>query len=117
VAPSFFKSVQEEPWDKFSHRLDRAIQSASGEFRRVHNRRVALGSPVRVTEGGADLIRLPVEVRGGTPEYAVAYINIQDVNRVDERRVQEVANEAVRQAAAHPDTPPPKPGDVQLSYP
>jgi hypothetical protein len=118
MALSIFKSTDEVPWDRFSNRLARILRSESGGFTRRHHRTVALGSPVKITEAGSDLIRIPLEVRGGPREYAIAYLHVRHMdNKLDERRLQSIVEEAIRAADAHPASPPADPGALVLTYP
>ncbi len=118
MALSIFKSRDEEPWDRFCRRMDRALQSASADFSRRHERWLRLGSPVKVAAEGGDVIRAPIEVRGGRREYAIAYLHVkQPDGRVDERRLDAIAREATQAAEPYATEPPAKPGEVVLSYP
>ena len=118
MALSLFKSPQEEPWERFSRAMDRALKSASADFSRRFNRTVRLGSPVKLAEAGADVIRVPVEVRGGPRQYAVAHIHIKDIDKKpDGGRIQALAREAVRAAEPYGEAPPAKPGETVLTYP
>jgi hypothetical protein len=118
MALSIFKSPNEEPWDRFSHRMNRALDSASVELKNRHQRRLQLGSPVKMPGEAADVIRVPIEMRGGTREYAVAYLDINDLRgNPDQRRLETIAREAVQAALPYAHTPPEKPGDVLLTYP
>ena len=118
MALSIFKSPDEEPWDRFCNRMERALAAASGEFRRRHDRQIALGSPVKLAEAGEDVIRAPIEVRGGPREYSVAYLHVKNVEgRLDERRLASIAQEAVRAAEPYAEAPPEKPGQTVLTYP
>jgi|GEM_PF-2138552 len=118
MAPPIFKSNDELPWDRFTAYFSRLLRSESGDFTRRHQRTVALGSAVKITDAGSDTIRVPVEVRGGTREYAVAYLHIRHLaDKLDRARLQSLVEEAVRVADAHPTTPPRIPGDVVLTYP
>ena len=118
MALSIFKSPDEEPWDRFSHQMNRALASASGDFQRRYNRTVRLGSPVKVAEAGGDVIRVPVEVRGGAREYSVAYLHVKEIpKRLDGSRIQAIARDAVKAAEPFGETPPAKPGETVLTYP
>lgn len=118
MALSLFKSANETPWDRFSHAMDHALTGASGEFRRQHHRRLALGSPVRIAEAGGDVVRLPIEVRGGVREYAIAYLHVVDVReKPNSARLQEIARDAVQAAEPFAESPPAKPGETVLRYP
>lgn len=118
MAFSIFKSPNEEPWDRFSHRMRRALDAASVEFRDRHQRHLALGSPVKVAADGGDLIRVPIEVRGGPSQYAIAYLHVTRMDAKDDnRRMEAVAQEAVRAAEPYAAEPPAKPGQLMISYP
>jgi hypothetical protein len=119
MALAFFKSRQEEPWDRFSHRMDRALDSASSAFKTRHNRHLRLGSPVKLPGGDADIIRVPIEVRGGLHEYAIAYLETRgnELEKADTRRMDAIAREAAQAAEPYLDRRPDKPGDVVLRYP
>lgn len=118
MALSIFKSSTEEPWDRFCHTMGRALDAASAEFRGRHNRRLALGSPVKVGEEGGDITRVPVEVRGGAREYAIAYLHVKSLaGKSDARRMAAVAQEAVRAAEPYAAEPPAKPGRLVITYP
>lgn len=118
MALPFFKSRTEETWDRFSHAMNSALADASAQFIRDHNRRIALGSPVKVAEDGGDIIRVPIEVRGGVPQYAVAYLIVKDINRpLNRERIRQIAEEAVRIAEPYATTPPKEPGAAVLTYP
>lgn len=118
MALSLFKSPTEEPWDRFSNRMNRALRAAAGDFSRRHNRSIGLGSPVRVAEPDGDVIRAPIEVRGGPREYAVAYLHVKDLGgKPDPRRIDAIARAAVQAAEPYAETPPAKPGETMLTYP
>lgn len=118
VAHALFKSISETPWDVFSQAMSKALASAGADFARRHDRTLGLGSPVKLSEAGGDIIRLPIEVRGGRREYAIAYLHIKGVERKpDAARVRALAEEAVRIAEPYALTPPEKPGQVVLNYP
>lgn len=118
MAPSFLKSKSETPWDRFSHAMNRALQSAGAEFARRHERGLALGSPVKIAEAGGDTIRVPIEVKGGPREYAVAYLHVRDAaSAPDAAKLRTLAQEAARIAEPFGATPPEKPGQAVLSYP
>jgi hypothetical protein len=120
MALSFFKSATEAPWDQFSRAMGQALAAASEEFSRQHDRQIALGSPVKIAEPGADIIRVPIEVRGGTPQYAIAYLHAKDTDirgRLDHERIRRIAGEAVAAAAPYATTPPRVPGETVLTYP
>jgi hypothetical protein len=119
MALAFFKSKQEEPWDRFSHRMDRALDSAASVFRAHHNRDLHLGSPVKLPGAESDIIRAPIEVRGGPYEYAIAYLEVadSDLEKSDARRMDTIAREAAQAAEPYLDKRPDKPGDVLFRYP
>ncbi len=118
MAFSFLKSPSEEPWDRFSHAVGRALADASGEFSRQYNRRIALGSPVKISEAHDDVIRVPIEVRGGAPEYAIAYLHAKDIGgRLNHERIRRIAGEAVSTAEPYATTPPREPGETVITYP
>lgn len=118
MALSFFKSPNEEPWDRFSHRMNRALEAASVELKQKHQRRLQLGSPVKMPGDTADLIRVPIEVRGGAPEYAIAYLEIDELGgRADQRKLETIAMDAVQAALPYAQAPPEKPGDILFRYP
>jgi hypothetical protein len=102
MALSIFKSASEAPWDRFSHRMDRALDAASVEFKSKHRRHLRLGSPVRLGGATSDIIRVPIEVHGGRHEYAIAYLEVKDLKdgSVDSRRLETIAMEAA--SAAQP---------------
>ncbi len=118
MALSIFKSPTEEPWDRFCQQMDRALRSASADFSRRHERSLRLGSPVKVPAGEEDAIRVPIEVRGGRREYAVAYLEAKRLDgKLDRRRLDTIAREAAQAAEPYATEPPAKPGDVLLTYP
>jgi hypothetical protein len=119
MAPSLFKSPQEGPWDQFSHRMDRALDSASSIFKARHNRYLRLGSPVKLPGADADLIRTPIEVRGGPYEYAIAYLeaSANQLEKSDTRRMDAIARDAAEAAEPYLEKRPDKPGDVVFRYP
>jgi hypothetical protein len=119
MALAFFKSPQEEPWDRFSHRMDRALDAASSTFKARHNRHLRLGSPVKLPGGESDVIRVPIEVRGGPYEYAIAYLETRggELGKADGRRMDAIAREAAQAAAPYLDARPEKPGEVVFRYP
>ena len=119
MALSFFKSPQEQSWDLFSHRMDRALGAASSTFRTRHGRHLALGSPVKLPGAEGDVIRMPIEVRGGPYEYAVAYVEARasDLKKGDARRLESIAREAAQAAEPYLDKRPDKPGEVVFHYP
>jgi hypothetical protein len=118
MALSIFKSPQEEPWDRFSHRMNRSLDAASVELKGRHKRRLQLGSPVKMPSDPVDLIRVPIEVRGGPREYAIAYLEIGDLrSNPDQRRLEAIAIDAARTALPYVQTPPEKPGAVLYTYP
>ena len=119
MALTIFKSKQEEPWDRFSHRMDRALDSASSAFKRRQNRYLRLGSPVKLPGGDSDIIRVPIEVRGGLHEYAIAYLEAPDgqLGKADARRMDVIAREAAQAAEPYLDRRPDKPGEVVFRYP
>ena len=71
MALSFFKSPNEEPWDRFSHRMNRALEAASVELKHKHQRRLQLGSPVKMPGDTADLIRVHQQV--DQPGFGLCY--------------------------------------------
>lgn len=118
MALKWFKSPGETPWDRFSSAFGKALRDASGEFRRAHGREVQLGSPVRMSDMPDNTVRAPIEVRGGPRSYSVAYLYIKELREdMDLRGVKAVAEAAVRAAEPYGDTPPEKPGMVDLHYP
>ena len=119
MALSIFKSKQEEPWDRFHQRMGRALESASGGFRRQRGRYLYLGSPVKLGTAEGDIIRAPIEVRGGTDEYAIAYVHARaaELGKADARRMETIAREAAQAAEPHLEQRPEKPGEVVFSYP
>ena len=119
MALALFKSRQEAPWDRFSRGMDRALDSASSAFKRRHNRHLRLGSPVKLPGGDDDIIRVPIEVRGGPYEYAIAYVEARgsDLEKADTRRMDAIAREAAQAAEPYLDKRPEKPGEVVLHYP
>jgi hypothetical protein len=118
MAPPFFKSKTETPWDNFTHAMNRALRSVGHDFLLRHNRRITLGSPVLMAETEARTVRIPVEVRGGPRQYSVAFLNVRDVDKKpNSRRIQELARELVRIAEPYATTPPAKPNQVVLTYP
>src|SRR5687767_14054868 len=118
MAFSFFKSSTEEPWDRFSRAMGRALDDAAGEFNRQYDRRIVLGSPVKISEPRADIIRVPVVVRGGTAEFAVACLHATEIGgKLDYERIRRIVDEAVAVAATHGTTPPRTPGQTVITYP
>ena len=118
MALSIFKSPDEEPWDRFCRKMDGALQAASADFSRRHERWLRLGSPVKVSDEGGDVIRAPIEVRGGRREYAIAYLHVKEGDgKVDPRRLEAIAREAAQTAEPYATEPPAKPGEVLLTYP
>jgi outer membrane lipopolysaccharide assembly protein LptE/RlpB len=117
VALSFFKAKAEEPWDRFSRTMNRALDAASVEIRNRHGRRLRLGSPVLMSDTAGDLIRTPVELRGGQHEFSVLYLEIRDLANQDSRRIDAIARQAVEAAQPYVETPPEKPGALVVSYP
>ena len=119
MALSIFKSPTETPWDRFSHRMDRALDSASSAFKARHQRHLRLGSPVKMPGGDDDIIRVPIEVRGGPYEYAIAYLEAHssDLEKSDSRRMDAIAREAAQAAEPYLDRRPEKPGEVVFRYP
>ncbi len=113
------KSDAEVPWDSFVRAMDPVLQRAARGFRIRHKRALALGSPARVSTPAGDVIRFPIEVRGGEREYAVATVFVKgELKRFyDETRLEQIAREAVEEAEKHPLTPPAKPGSLVLNYP
>jgi hypothetical protein len=117
MALSIFKSPVEEPWDRFSTKVNRALESASLELRARYQRHLRLGSPVKISEDQGDMIRVPIEVRGGTRQYAVAYLEVHNLRgQPDERRIEAIARDAALAALPYAQTPPEKPGDVVFRY-
>lgn len=118
MALSIFKSPQEEPWDRFSHRMNRTLDAASVELKGRHQRRLQLGSPVKMPADPVDLIRVPIEVRGGAREYAIAYLDISELRGTpDQRRLEAIAMDAAQAALPYVQAPPEKPGDLLYTYP
>jgi hypothetical protein len=117
VALSIFKAKAEEPWDRFSHAMNRALDAASVELRNRHGRQLRLGSPVLMSDATGDLIRAPVELRGGQREFSVLYLEIRDPGKTDGRRMEAIARQAVEAAQPYVETPPDKPGAIVVSYP
>ncbi|MGE0538641.1 MAG: hypothetical protein AB7R89_00475 [Dehalococcoidia bacterium] len=118
MALSFFKSPNEEPWDQFSHRMNRALEAASVELKQKHQRRLQLGSPVKMPGDPADVVRVPIEVRGGAHQYAIAYLDIDALGgRTDQRKLEAIAMDAVQAALPYAQTPPAKPGSILFRYP
>jgi hypothetical protein len=113
------KSDVEIPWDSFVRSMEPILKRVSRGFRQRHHRTLALGSPARVSTDRGDVIRLPIEVRGGEREYAVATVLItSELKRFyDETRLEQIAREAVAAAEEHPTEPPAKPGRLVLEYP
>lgn len=113
------KSDVEIPWDSFVRAMEPVLRRVSRGFRHRYRRTLALGSPARVGTDRGEAIRVPIEVRGGDREYAVAtlYINGGLKRFYDENRLEQIAQEAVAAAQQHPTEPPPKPGQLVLTYP
>src|SRR5215213_9630929 len=118
MAFSFLKSPTEEPWDRFARRMNRALDSASVELKGKHQRYLRLGSPVKLGDDAGDIVRAPIEVRGGNHEYAIAYLQIADVaHRPTQRRLEAIAFDAAQAAMPYAAAAPDKPADVLFSYP
>lgn len=117
MALSFFKSPDEEPWDRFSHRMNGALDAASAELKSRHQRRLQLGSAVKMPGEATDVIRVPIEVRGGAHEYAIAYLDVTEARAADQRRLEAIAADAVQAALPYAQAPPAKPGAVHFTYP
>ena len=117
MALSFFKSPNEEPWDRFSHRMNRALEAASVELKQKHQRRLQLGSAVKMPGDAADVIRVPIEVRGGAHQYAIGYLDIDELRKPDQRRLEAIAMDAMQAALPYAQTPPANPGSVLFRYP
>jgi hypothetical protein len=118
MALSFFKSPNEEPWDRFSHRMNRALEAASVELKQKHQRRLQLGSAVKMPGDTADVIRVPIEVRGGAHQYAIGYLDIDELRgRTDQRRLEAIAMDAAQAALPYAQTPPANPGSILFRYP
>jgi hypothetical protein len=113
------KSDVEIPWDSFTRTFRPVLKRASRGFRQRYGRTLDVGSPVRVAAERADLIRVPIEVRGGEREYAVATLLISGGLKVhyDEHLLEQIAKAALAAAEAHPTEPPPNPGALVLAYP
>ncbi len=113
------KSDAEVPWDSFVRAMNPVLKRAGRGFRLRHQRSLALGSPVRVNTPAGDVIRFPIEVRGGEREYAVATVMVRgELKRFyDETRLEDIAREVAAEAEKYPLTPPVKPGDLVLHYP
>lgn len=120
MALLFFKSQSEAPWDRFHQEMNRFLASAAAPFAQRHDRRLRLGSPVRVAEPGGDVIRLPVEVVGGTREYSIAYLVVKagDLNgKLNAARLRAIAEELVSAAEPYAETAPSHPGATIVRYP
>ena len=118
MAGNPFKSATETPWDSFTKEMNRTLRSVSHDLLLRHNRRIALGSPVKLAEADGDVVRMPVEVRGGPREYSVAFLHVQDVGKKpDARRMQAIAREIVSIAEPYITTPPAKPNQAVVTYP
>jgi hypothetical protein len=112
------KSVDEMPWDSFVHAMEPTLKRLSRPLRQRYGRWLALGSPVRVSTDRGEAVRFPIEVRGGDREYAVATVYVYGLARFyNEPRLEEIARAAVTAALEHPTAPPPRPGDLVLTYP
>ncbi len=113
------KSDVEIPWDSFVHTMEPILNRVSRRFRNRYKRRLTLGSPVRVSTPKGESVRFPIEVRGGDREYSVAtiYINTGLQRFYDENRLEDLAKAATAEAEKYPTEPPPKPGNLVLTYP
>jgi hypothetical protein len=113
------KSDAETPWDSFVHTMDPVLKRVARGFRQRYGRTLALGSAVRVNTDSGEVIRIPIEVRGGEREYAVATVVINGAlkRHYDEGRLEAIAKAALAAAEEHPTAPPPKPGGLVLRYP
>jgi hypothetical protein len=120
VVWSIFTSPQETPWDRFSKQMNTALRSASAQFAMKTKRRIALGSPVKISEAGGDLIRVPIEMKGGNREFSVAYLHVKspEIDGVlNNGRLNDIARAAVQASEPYVDRMPDKPIDVVLTYP
>lgn len=118
MAFAFLKSPNETPWDRFSHRMDGALHAASTELRTRYQRRLQLGSPVKLGTEQGDVVRVPIEVHGGPRAFAIAYLTVSDVSeRPDQRRLERIAMDAAAAALPYAESAPAKPGDVLYTYP
>lgn len=113
------KSDVEIPWDSFVRSMEPVLNRLSRGLRQRYDRTLALGSPARVNTDRGDVIRFPIEVRGGEREYSVAtvYINNELKRFYDEGRLEQIARQALQVAEQYPVNPPPKPGQLVLNYP
>ena len=113
------KSDVEIPWDSFVKAMEPTLRRVSRPLRQRYNRTLGLGSPTRVNSERGDAIRVPIEVRGGDREYAVAtlYINGDLKRFYDDGRLNQIARDALTVAMEHPTEPPAKPGQLVLNYP
>lgn len=113
------KSDVEIPWDSFVRTMEPVLRRSSRGFRQRYGRTIALGSPARVATEKGDIIRIPIEVRGGEREYAVATVLITgELKRFyDEHRLEEIAKAVVAAAEQHATEPPARPGSLVLNYP
>ena len=113
------KSDDEIPWDSFVRAMEPVLKRSSRRFRQRYHRTLELGSPTRVSTDRGEAIRFPIEVRGGDREYAVAtvYLNGPLSRFYDDNRLQQIARAATEAAEQYPAEPPPKPGQLVLTYP
>lgn len=118
MAGNPFKSATETPWESFTKEMNRTLRSVSHDLLSRHNRRITLGSPVKLSGTEGDVVRMPVEVRGGPREYSVAFLHVNGVNRkLDSHRMQAIAREIVSIAEPFITTPPAKPNQAVITYP
>lgn len=117
MALPFLKSKTEASWERFATGMNRALHAASVELRGKHQRHLQLGSPVRIGGETADIIRAPIEVRGGRHEYAIAYLEATSIDKTDGRRQGAIAREAADAAMPYAERAPEKPGAVVFRYP
>lgn len=113
------KSDVETPWDSFVTTMNPVLKRVSRGLRQRYNRTLALGSAARVDTNGGEVIRIPIEVRGGEREYAVATLLITTAlkRHYDVGRLEDIAKAALAAAEEYPTEPPAKPGQLVLSYP
>lgn len=116
---SIFKSEQEEPWQRFEKTMGPVLDKASRRFRGQYGRTLAMGGATRLATAEGDVIRFPIEVRGGDREYAVATVLLSGSARrfYDKGRLEQIARAAVQAAEQYHLEPPAKPGDLVLTYP
>lgn len=113
------KSDVEIPWDSFVRTFDPVLKRVSRRFRQRYGRTLAMGAATRTYTDQGEVVRFPIEVRGGETEYAVATVLVTGAlkRHYDETRIEQIAREAAAEAERYPTSPPPKPGRLVLTYP